>query len=160
APPRSHSGVSPMLRFALCAAAVIAAVPAARADDPAAKQNWLLTYQQAPAFEQVMCILALDNVDGNPGATVVASPPRAEMSVKKFKHAGKEVTIELSNGTTFVGTSAGPGKPMLGSFGNESIVMRAKLVPTEKSALTQADLVIRGAAPEALTKAQQLTSKP
>jgi hypothetical protein len=145
-----------MLRCALLTAAVLAAAPAARADGPLADGKWLLLISPSATFDQAMCVLQIETKDGKPAATVLADPAQ---SVKEFKVDGKTVTVTFSSGFTFTGIATAAGQPILGNFSNGQSVIRAKLAPTDKEMLTQADRVIRIPAPEPLAKVEQFGTR-
>ena len=122
-----------LLKRSLAAALVLAAgvALAARPDDktPLADGNYLLTLVSGTG-ERALCVLKVETRDGKPTATVVASPPNTETTVKEFKTAGKEVSVTVSqkqnsagrsfsSEQTFTGTAGGDPKAVLGSAGDE-----------------------------------------
>ena len=144
---------------------------AARPDDkaPLADGNYLLSTVSGSG-ERVLCILKVETRDGKPTATVVASPPGTETTVKEFKTAGKGVSVavrqertaggrKLSSEQTFTGTAGGDPKAVLGSVGDDRFPQRAKLSATDKAELGKGDLIVPSPAAGALNKVQQLNSR-
>ena len=154
-----------MYRFVFLAFLIgVAPVATVQAAGPLTDGNWQLTVQNSAAFESVQCILKVVTTEGRPSVTVLATPPRGnvtvKVAVKDVKVAGQEVAITFDSGVSFVGTKGKDSKEFVGNFGMEGPFTPARLVPTEKETLTQQDSVIRHQVPELLTKAQQLGSRP
>ena len=161
------------LKRSLAAALMLAAgvALAARPDDkaPLADGNYLLSTVSGTG-ERALCVLKVEAKDGKPTATVVASMPNTEVTVKEFKASGKDVTLTValkqsSSGRvfnseqTFAGTAGGDPKAVLGTVGSDQLPQRAKLAATDKTELDRDSVLVRGPAAEALMKVQQLTSR-
>lgn len=150
-----------MLRTTLFATAVVfAAVLSAPAAEPDLSGTWLLSF--AARFEagySNVCILKIESKGGKPTASIVAVPGEGSApTIKSFGVVGKEVTVALPTGVSFVGLIGDNPKQILGTFGNESTQLRARLVRTDKDSIDAP--FTRGKAPEEATKAQQLAIRP
>lgn len=153
-----------MLRSVTVAAAVLAAAtlptPAADAD---LNGTWLISYaSRGGASELNTMIVKVETKDGKPAATVVATPPAKGTvptpTIREFKIDGKEVTVGLSNGASFVGVVGPDPKVILGGFGNDTAQFRGKMVRTDKTAIEVA--TTKGNPPPAMAQAQQLSTQP
>jgi hypothetical protein len=150
-----------MRRLAWTAAVVVAATAAAvsaRPDaDPAG--TWLLSYSPRGAPGEVnLCILKVETKDGRPTASVVATPPKAfPVTVKEVKVSGEKVSVVLGNGTLFTGVAGKDKDVVLGGYGNESVLFRAKLTRTDKDEI--ASQITPAKQPEQLTEVTKLLGK-
>jgi hypothetical protein len=153
-----------MLRCVLVAVAVVAALtlptPAA---DPDLNGSWLITYAPRGGTSEInMAIVKVETRDGKPTATVVATPPAKGVGpapfVREFKVSGKEVTVGLSTGASFVGVIGSDPKVILGGFGTDTTQFRARMARTDQTAIEVA--LTRGNPPEPMVKAQQLSTQP
>ena len=145
------------LRSVVVLFAVAAVAPIAVADDADLTGDWLLRYSTR-GIDVNVCILKVDKKDGSTTATVVAVPPRSPLpKMKDFKVSDKSVTFVIGNGFSFAGTVGDDPKAILGSFGNESSLLRASLTRTDKDSI--ASQTSRGDLPEPLVQAQQLGAK-
>jgi hypothetical protein len=154
-----------MIRPALFLAAGIALVVPVQAADPIATGNWILT-TLGPTGESVVCILKVEQKNGQPTASVLFSPPGAVTTVGEFRVTNASVIAGVNqtrgkntNQINFVGT---PGKdPMvvLGSVGTNTTRTRARLSRTDKSTLEANELSTRIALPEPMAQVQQLSEK-
>lgn len=122
--------------------------------------NYRLALITNPASEQTMALIKVETKDGKQTGSLLAAPPRSQVSLKDFNSNGKEVVVTLSNGLTFTSASAGPEKSILGTFANDSFSYRGKLAPTDKTELAANDAVVRVTVPQAFTQAQTLNNKP
>jgi hypothetical protein len=151
-----------MLRRSLVVAAAVVAVAlsasAANRPDADLSGNWLITYS-TPTTEFNYCIVKIETKDGKPTASVVANGLKGlNVSVKSVQVSGKEVSITLSNSPSFVGTVGADPKVVLGSFGTDQQMFRAKMVRTEAETIDTPS--VRVNPPEQMAKAQAMTSRP
>ncbi len=147
-------------RFGLVLLALMSVQAAVWADGPLANGNWRLVINSLPTSEMTLAIFKVEAKEGKTSGTILAVPPRSTITVKKFEVDGKELRIELSTGLTFKGTIQSDGKSVVGGYGNEDRVSRARFFPTDKETIAQNELSTAVKAPEAYTKAQQLNNRP
>lgn len=119
--------------------------------------SWKLVTIPSASFEQTIAIFKMES---DSKASIVALPARASLTISQFESTAGHVKLVLSTGMTFTGTVSVDGKSVLGTYGNDQFTSRAKLVPTDKTELTQADLSTRLTPPEAFTKAMAMNSRP
>ena len=152
-----------MLRRSLVVAAVVTAAALAvsasarPADDLSG--NWLISFMPPGGAQQNYVIVKIDAKAAKPTAEVVATANKGfAVSVKSVQITGKEVSITLSNSPSFVGTVGTDPKVILGSFGTDQVMYRAKMVRTDADTIESA--TTKGNMPEQMTKAQTLTFAP
>ncbi|MBN9523481.1 hypothetical protein J0H58_34040 [bacterium] len=148
-----------MRRLAWIAAVVIATTAAATArPDAEPTGTWLLSYTgRGTASEFNICILKVESKDGRPTASVVAAPKGQTVSVKEIKVAGDRVSVVLGNGTFFTGVAGKDKDVVLGGYGNDSVLFRAKLTRTEKDEI--ASPVTPGKQPAEMAEIAKVASK-
>lgn len=145
-----------MLRRALVAAVVVAmAATASAANRPAPDLSgkWLLTYSP-PGAEANYCVITIETKDGKTTAT--AAGPKGNMPVTGIEVGDKELTIKLGV-PSFSGVIGTDAKTIKGSMGTDTVLYRAKLTRTDADTPPPAGKVN---VPEAMTKAQSLTTRP
>src|SRR5947209_1752674 len=114
--------------------------PAATVAAPPESGTYELRTMSAAA-EQVVCVVKIDVKDGGASAELVAAPPvpqnlpddlqdyyKLEVKGAAFDGNTLRVTVkQFATDQTFEGTPAADGKSVVGSFGSDSAVQRARL---------------------------------
>jgi hypothetical protein len=144
-------GILAMICLTILAAAMVGVpTPASPADAPNLTGNWLLTFQAPPGLLPPMgrvefhtCIIHVDQKDGVPTASVLASPPNlpVPVTISDFKLSGNNLSIRFQGGESiflkggaFTGSVVDP-KLILGSISGDLRVFRAQLARTEEKAI-------------------------
>lgn len=124
----------------LATAACLLAAPAARAKTDLAPGNYVIYSARNAAVEQAMLLIKVERKGDKDVAEVLESPPETEAKLEKFDTDGKKVlvTFDLSGRSlTFDGTvSEKDPKVILGSFGDDRLITRGRMAPTDKDKLT------------------------
>jgi hypothetical protein len=144
----------------LASAALLLATPAARAKSDLAPGNYILYYATNAANEEAMALLKVEHKGGKDVAELVDAQG---MELRDFAVDGKKVSFVLDafgRKLAFDGTvSAKDPKAAVGTFGDDRLITRGRLDPTEKEKLEQADRFKTTKLPETLQKAQKLTNE-
>lgn len=148
----------------LLALAVLLA-PAVAPAAPPKSGTWEMAYSGNATIEQVVCLFKIDVKDDGAisGSLVAASPSFRGLEITKVAIDGDVVRVTLKLPTselTFEGVVAKPDGKVPGSFGDEKRINVARIAPSEKTELAQADILKRLTAPAPMAKAQQLISRP
>jgi hypothetical protein len=142
----------------LVSAALLVAAPAARAKSDIAPGNYILYYAPNAAGEQAMAMLKVEHKGGKDVAELVDAQG---MELRDFTVDGKKVSFLIDafgRKLTFDGTvSEKDPKAIVGTFGDDRLITRGRLDPTEKEKLEQADRFKTTKLPEPMQKAQKLT---
>lgn len=94
-----------------------------------------------------------------PTASVIATGQKGStISVKSIEIKGKEISITLSNTPSFAGTIGVNPKQILGSFGTDTVLYRAKMVRTDAETIDTP--TAKSNSPEAMSKAQSMGTRP
>ena len=153
--------------LSLCFAVLVAAVPTARAADekPALEPgNYIVYYSflfsgySSP--DQALCLLKVEKKGGDLRASSLATAPKLPIEMSDFKVDGRKIQINFDLGgrkLTFEGNvNAKDKKQAFGTFGDDDLISRARLVATDKDKLEGDDLGKKIDLPENFTKARQL----
>jgi hypothetical protein len=147
-------------RPCICSAVlfVVGSIATAKSDLPSG--NYIVYVGINATIEQGLFLIHVNQVDGKDVAKVLG-PNSAQ--IEKFSVENRKVLIVFkSSGRTlsFEGNvAAKDDKIILGDFGDDNLISRARLEPTEKEMLGQADRIKRLTPSEPLAKVQQLNLK-
>ncbi len=148
----------------ICVAALVGFMPLARAADekPTLEPgNYIVYYAfRSESPEQAFSLIKVEKKGGKLIAELEDSAPNLKADLKEFSVEGRSVLVALDLGgrvLTFEGlVDAKNPKSALGSFGDDRLLSRGRLVATEKTKLEQADLSIAAKTPEAMATAAKL----
>jgi hypothetical protein len=138
------------------------ALPAVRADEKPALEpgNYVLYYGSYTSPEEALCLLEVKKRGGDLKASILAKPDEYPVEITKFKVDGRKVDIAFDlagRELTFEGIVAADNpKLALGSFGDEKLISRGRLVATAKDTLGKADMTIKPTPPDAFEKMIEL----
>lgn len=132
--------------------------PTVSAADPEVSGNWILSYSPRAVTEQNTAIIQMEMKDGKATAKTLFTPGKgATTKVTGFELNGKKVKFNFGV-PSFEGTISDDGKTIIGNFGNDSIVYRAKLTRTDKTELAMNETFTRIEAPTPAAEAQKLNT--
>jgi hypothetical protein len=151
-----------MLRRSTLALAIFfATFSFASAKSDLAPGNYILYYAPAAASEQGLFLIKVEHkggkdvvevLDPSDGATVDSAAIENRKVLIRFKAFGRDLSFD---GTI----SEKDPKSIVGSFGDDQLITRSRLTPTENEKMQQADRFKAVKLPESMTKAMQLGAK-
>jgi hypothetical protein len=147
----------PCLALVACLAACSPA--AARSELPAG--NYILYFSPNATIEQGLFFLKVERKGGKDVAEVIE--PKDDAEIESVTVEDRKVLIvfkAFGRTLTFDGAiDAKDDKRVIGSFGDDALITRSRLVPTEKETLEQSERMRPSELPEPMRKAQILTAK-
>lgn len=156
-----------MIRGLTLSAVLLVAIvaPVRAADEKPALEpgNYIVYYAfQSSSPEQAFALIKVEKKGGNLVGSLEASPPTLTGStLKEFTVDGRDVYLALDlNGRvlTFEGMVTKDNKSALGSFGDDRLLSRGRLVPTDKTTIERTELSIPAKVAEPLAKLNKLTT--
>lgn len=149
----------------LSLAAMAAIAPQIRADEkPALEPGYYFVYYsfQPSSPEQVFALIKVEKKGGKLVGSLEASPPNLSSELKEFTVDGRNVLVAFDLGgriLTFEGlVDAKDPRIALGSFGDDKLLSRGRLVATEKNTIERADMSIPAKIAEPLAKLTKLST--
>lgn len=151
-----------MIRGSLLCLAVFACATAnVSAKSDLQPGNYFVSYSPTAASEQTLFLIKVEHKGGKDVAELLDPQQNAELEsfsvdgrkvVAVFKFAGRALSFDGM-------VSEKDPKVIIGTFGDDALITRGKLIPTEKDKIEATDRARRVEVPEAMTKANQLASK-
>lgn len=150
-----------IVRFVLCLAVVFAVGMKVTAKSDLPPGNYIVYYAPSAANEQGLFLIKIEHRGGKDRAEVLDPKEGAEVEsihvedrqvVIVFKAFGRTLSFDGAVDTK-------DNKVIVGSFGDDALITRSRLMPTEADMIDPADRVKISQLPEPMIKAQQLTNK-
>jgi hypothetical protein len=154
-----------MIRRPLIAVALaLAVIPAASAKSDLPPGNYVVYYSPAVADEKPMLLIKIEHKGGKDIAEILEGPDKdAEVKLEKFEVDGRKVLVafdRFGRSLSFAGTiSEKDPKVIIGIFGDDRLITRGRLVPTDKDKLAEVVPPQGSPLPEPFKKAEQLRDK-
>ncbi|MCE9530674.1 MAG: hypothetical protein K8T89_06025 [Planctomycetes bacterium] len=150
------------LCFSLAILVIASSIASSADEKPAlAEGNYIVYYAfNSSAPEQAFCLIKVEKKGGRLKGTYVAGSPKLTAEMESFAVDGRKVDIVFDLGgrkLSFEGfVDSKDPKSARGSFGDDKLLSRGKLVATDKDEIEKDVLVIKADVPDDFLKAAKL----